>query len=37
MLVTITPENARAKWHFIDNILSEKYQVINTHQASYQA
>ena len=37
MLVTITPEVATAKWHFIDNILSDEYQVIDTHQASYQA
>jgi alkaline phosphatase D len=28
---------ATAKWHFIDNILSDEYQVIDTHQASYQA
>jgi alkaline phosphatase D len=37
MVVTITPESASAKWHFIDNILSDEYQVIDTHQASYQA
>jgi alkaline phosphatase D len=37
MVVTITPENASAKWHFVDNILSEEYRVIDTHQASYQA
>jgi alkaline phosphatase D len=37
MVVTITPESASAKWHFVDNILSEEYRVIDTHQASYQA
>ena len=37
MVVTITPESADAKWHFVDNILSDEYTVINTHQASYKA
>ena len=37
MVVTVTPESADAKWHFVDNILSDEYTVINTHQASYKA
>jgi alkaline phosphatase D len=37
MVVTITPESASAKWNFVDNILSDEYRVIDTHQASYQA
>ena len=37
MVVTVTPESCSAKWHFIDNILSDEYRVIDTHQASYQA
>lgn len=36
MVVTITPESSSAKWHFIDNVLSDEYRVIDTHQASYQ-
>jgi alkaline phosphatase D len=36
MLITITPESSNAKWHFVDNILSDEYQVVGTHQASYK-
>lgn len=37
MLITITPESSNAKWHFVDNILSDEYQIVGTHQASYKA
>lgn len=36
-VVTITPESSSAEWYFIDNILSEDYQIVGTHQASYKA
>jgi alkaline phosphatase D len=37
MLITITPESSNAKWHFVDNILSDEYQIVGTHQAIYKA
>lgn len=37
MQLTVTPERIQCEWQFIDNILSENYQVVHRHHQVYPA
>jgi alkaline phosphatase D len=35
LVVTITPQQAKAEWRFVDNILSPQYHIANTHKVTF--